>query len=398
MDTTERKLDKTLSLKDLVLFGVISIFGSGGFNLVGHAIAQGGNYWPLSLGAAAALFLGSSRTYEEAYNESKTNTSESDFLEKIFGPNASYLTIASILIFNIFSMATILTLCVRLLVPNAPWLIQSSLAVSIIAFMGMFSLKGIKSNKEIVNACSGLLVFILSALSLVGFGGVFQGISDVPALVQVQEQSLTQSFLYFFYILAGFDVLVKFSEETKNPEDIPRSFYISNIIAIIFVAGLSLAVVNFTNLKNVKPLEAAIGYMLNNISGLNIKGYFSVIAVLFMVITMFVTFLATTRYIFSLGEKYESLKFMTTLNENKVPSLPIIATTAVVSATVFINHFGTLVSIADLALGGFLFLVAAAATKYKYDKGEVPIIEGLTASSFVGVFAATAYKNMPFIF
>lgn len=395
MGDTERKLDKTLSLRDLILFGVISIFGSGGFNLIGHAIAQGGNYWPLSLGAAAALFLGSSKTYEEAYNEFKTNTSESDFLEKIFGPPASYLTIISILIFNIFSMATILTLCVRLLVPNAPWLIQSTLAVSIVGFMGFFSLKGIKANKEIVNVSSGILVFILSCLSLLGFGGVFQnGIGNVPLVV---EQSLTQSFLYFFYILAGFDVLIKFSEETKDPGDIPRSLYISNIIAIIFVSGLSLAVVNLTNLKNVKPLEGAIGYILNNISGLNVKGYFSVIAVFFMIVTMFVVFLATTRYIFSLGEKYEK-KALTVLNENKVPSLPIIATTAVVSATVFINHFGTLVSIADLALGGFLFLVAAGATKYKYDKGQVPVIEGLTASTFVGVFIATAYKNMPFIF
>lgn len=396
MGDTERKLDKTLSLRDLILFGVISIFGSGGFNLIGHAIAQGGNYWPLSLGAAAALFLGSSKTYEEAYNEFKTNTSESDFLEKIFGPPASYLTIISILIFNIFSMATILTLCVRLLVPNAPWLIQSTLAVSIVGFMGFFSLKGIKANKEIVNISSGILVFILSCLSLLGFGGVFQnGIGNVPLVIQ--EQSLTQSFLYFFYILAGFDVLIKFSEETKDPGDIPRSLYISNIIAIIFVSGLSLAVVNFTNLKNVKPLEGAIGYILNNISGLNVKGYFSVIAVFFMIVTMFVVFLATTRYIFSLGEKYEK-KALTVLNENKVPSLPIIATTAVVSATVFINHFGTLVSIADLALGGFLFLVAAGATKYKYDKGQVPVIEGLTASTFVGVFIATAFKNMPFIF
>lgn len=117
-----------------------------------------------------------------------------------------------------------------------------------------------------------------------------------------------------------------------------------------------------------------------------------------MIITMFVTFLATTRYVFSLGEKYESLKFMTTLNENKVPTMPIIATTAVVGLTVLINHFNTLVSIADLALGGFLFLVAAAATKSKYEKGEIPLIEGLTATGFVGVFAATALNNIPFIF
>jgi amino acid transporter len=198
--------------------------------------------------------------------------------------------------------------------------------------------------------------------------------------------------------LAGFDVLVKFSEETKDPADVPRSFYISNILAIIFILGLSLAVLNFSDLKKAKPLERAVGFMLNNLTGLNIRHYFSVIAVFFMIITMFVTFLATTRYIFSLGEKYESLKFMTKLNENKVPTVPILATTAVVGATVLINHFNTLVSIADLALGGFLFLVAAAATKFKYDKGEAPIVEGLTATGFIGIFAATALNNMPFIF
>lgn len=62
-DHTGDNLNKTLTLKDLVLFGVISIFGSGGFNLIGRAITQGGPQWPLALGGAAALFLGSSKTY-----------------------------------------------------------------------------------------------------------------------------------------------------------------------------------------------------------------------------------------------------------------------------------------------------------------------------------------------
>jgi hypothetical protein len=262
--------------------------------------------------------------------------------------------------------------------------------------MGLFSLQGMQSNTTLVNISSGILIFILSSLSLLGFGGLVNGVSSVPSVTDVPTPSLTQSFLYFFYILAGFDVLMKFSEETKESTDIPKSFYISNTIAIVFVLGLSLAVVNFTDLKKVKPLERAIGSMLNNISGANIKGYFSVIAVFFMIITMFVAFLATTRYIFGLGEKYK-LKFLTNLNDKNVPTVPIIATTAVVGATVLINHFGTLVSIADLALGGFLFLVAAAATKSKYDKGEIPIIEGLTATGFLGVFGTTALTNIAFI-
>jgi len=294
-------------------------------------------------------------------------------------------------------MATILVLCVRLLLPDAAWVTQSLTAVSLVTLMGLFSLQGMKANTTLVNISSGILVFILSTMSLIGFGGAVNGVSSIPAVTDVPDPSLVQSFLYFFYILAGFDVLMKFSEETKDPKDVPKSFYISNTIAIVFVLGLSLAVVNFTDLRKVKPLERAIGFMLNNISGMNIRHYFYVIAVFFMIITMFVVFLATTRYIFSLGEKH-NLPILTKLNENKVPTVPIIATTAVVGVTVLINHFGTLVSIADLALGGFLFLVAAAATKSKYDKGEIPIIEGLTATGFIGVFAATALNNIPFIF
>lgn len=390
-DHAPNSLNKTLTLKDLVLFGVISIFGSGGFNLIGHAIKQGGSQWPLALGGAAALFLGSSKTYEEAFREFKKNTSESDFLEKIFGPNASYATMASILLFNFFSIATILVLCVRMIVPDAPWLTQSVFAISLITFMGIFSLQGMTHNKVFVNACSSALVAILSAITLLGFGGAAAG--GMKALPTLPNTSLTQSFLYFFYILAGFDVLMKFSEETKDAEDIPRSFYVSNSIAILFVLGLTFAVITFTDVQKVKPLEQVIGQMLNNITGYNVKNSFNVIAVFFMIVTMFVTFLATTRYMYSLGDKYKS-EYFTALNKNKVPVVPVVFTTLLVSAIVLINHVDILVGFADAALGSFLFLVAAAATVYKYQKGEIPVLEGLTASSFLGIFGASIWKQL----
>lgn len=389
-DHTGDNLNKTLTLKDLVLFGVISIFGSGGFNLIGRAITQGGPQWPLALGGAAALFLGSSKTYEEAFREFKKNTSESDFLEKIFGSNASYATMASILLFNFFSIATILVLCVRMIVPDAPWLSQSVLAISLITFMGIFSLQGIAHNKVFVNFCSSALVVILSAITLLGFGGVAvaQNIKPLPTL---PNTSLTQSFLYFFYILAGFDVLMKFSEETKDPDDMPKAFYTSNSIAILFVLGLTFAVITFTDLQKVKPLEHVIGQMLNNVTGYNVKNYFNVLAVFFMIVTMFVTFLATTRYMYSLGDKYKS-EYFTALNQNKAPVVPVALTTILISFIVLINHVDMLVGFADAALGSFLFLVAAAATVYKYQKGEIPVLEGLTASSFLGVFGASVWK------
>jgi hypothetical protein len=392
-DHTGDNLNKTLTLKDLVLFGVISIFGSGGFNLIGRAITQGGPQWPLALGGAATLFLGSSKTYEEAFREFKKNTSESDFLEKIFGSNASYATMASILLFNFFSIATILVLCVRMIVPDAPWVTQSVFAISLITFMGIFSLQGIAHNKVFVNFCSSALVLILSAITLLGFAGAAVATQNIKPLPTLPHTSLTQSFLYFFYILAGFDVLMKFSEETKDPDDIPRSFYVSNSIAILFVLGLTFAVITFTDLQKVKPLEHVIGEMLNNVTGYNVKNYFNVIAVFFMIVTMFVTFLATTRYMYSLGDKYKS-EYFTALNENKAPVVPVALTTLLISVIVLINHVDILVGFADIALGSFLFLVAAAATVYKYQKGEIPVLEGLTASSFLGVFGASVWKQL----
>jgi len=390
-DHTGDNLNKTLTLKDLVLFGVISIFGSGGFNLIGRAITQGGPQWPLALGGAATLFLGSSKTYEEAFREFKKNTSESDFLEKIFGSNASYATMASILLFNFFSIATILVLCVRMIVPDAPWVTQSVFAISLITFMGIFSLQGIAHNKVFVNFCSSALVLILSAITLLGFAGAAVATQNIKPLPTLPNTSLTQSFLYFFYILAGFDVLMKFSEETKDPDDMPKAFYTSNSIAILFVLGLTFAVITFTDLQKVKPLEHVIGQMLNNVTGYNVKNYFNVLAVFFMIVTMFVTFLATTRYMYSLGDKYKS-EYFTALNKHKAPVVPVALTTLLISAIVLINHVDILVGFADVALGSFLFLVAAAATVYKYQKGEIPVLEGLTASSFLGVFGASVWK------
>jgi hypothetical protein len=257
--------------------------------------------------------------------------------------------------------------------------------------MGIFSLQGIAHNKVFVNFCSSALVIILSAITLLGFAGAAVATQNIKPLPTLPNTSLTQSFLYFFYILAGFDVLMKFSEETKDPDDMPKAFYTSNSIAILFVLGLTFAVITFTDLQKVKPLEHVIGQMLNNVTGYNVKNYFNVLAVFFMIVTMFVTFLATTRYMYSLGDKYKS-EYFTALNKHKAPVVPVALTTLLISAIVLINHVDILVGFADVALGSFLFLVAAAATVYKYQKGEIPVLEGLTASSFLGVFGASVWK------
>ena len=78
-------LPKTLSLTDLTLFGITSILGSGGFNLIGNALMEGGAKSLLTMGGSGALFLGSAYSYSYAREKYNSNTSETKIIESTFG-------------------------------------------------------------------------------------------------------------------------------------------------------------------------------------------------------------------------------------------------------------------------------------------------------------------------
>ena len=380
--TEEPSLKKTLSLYDLVFFGIASILGSGGFNLVGEAVMKGGDAWPAALAIASAVFMGSAKTYEEAFNAFKTNTAESDFVNKIFGENASLITISAVMLWNILSISTILVVCSHMLFPEGTWIGQITFALMLLGLMGFFSLKGLDVNKETINAFSAVLVVVLGGVSFLGASGVMQkGIPSVPA---IPEKSFVASLLFFYFILAGFDALIKFTEETKDPKNVPRSFYISNLLSIALVLGICLAFVTTVDMRRLWKFDNGIGEILHKFLGGNTKMIVTYFAVLYMIITTFVTFLATTRYLFGLGDVYKGLDFMKVVTEAKVPINAVLFTLSTAALGIIVNHKESLVRAADFGLSALLLMVAAAATKSVVSQGKIPWIEGTTTAALAG--------------
>jgi len=376
------ELKKTLSLYDLVFFGIASILGSGGFNLVGEAVMKGGNEWPIALALASAVFMGSARTYEEAFNTFKTNTAESDFVKKTFGENSSLVTISAVMIWNILSISTILVICSHMLFPEGTWIGQITFALMLLGLMGFFSLKGLDVNKETINAFSSILVVVLGGVSFLGVSAMNQkGVPSVPA---IPDKSFVASLLFFYFILAGFDALIKFTEETKDAKDVPRSFYISNLLSIALVLGISLAFVTTVDMRRLTTFDNGIGEILHKFLGGNTKTIVTYFAVLYMIITTFVTFLATTRYLFGLGDIYKGLEFMKVVTEAKVPINAVAFTLATAAVGILVNHAEYLVRAADFGLSALLLLVAASATKSVVSQGKIPWIEGATTVGLAG--------------
>ena len=380
--TEEPSLKKTLSLYDLVFFGIASILGSGGFNLVGEAVMKGGDAWPAALAIASAVFMGSAKTYEEAFNAFKTNTAESDFVNKIFGENSSLVTISAVMLWNILSISTILVVCSHMLFPEGAWIGQITFALMLLGLMGFFSLKGLDVNKETINAFSAVLVVVLGGVSFLGASGVMQ--KGIPSVPVIPEKSFVASLLFFYFILAGFDALIKFTEETKDPKNVPRSFYISNLLSIALVLGICLAFVTTVDMRRLWKFDNGIGEILHKFLGGNTKMIVTYFAVLYMIITTFVTFLATTRYLFGLGDVYKGLDFMKVVTEAKVPINAVLFTLSTAALGIIVNHKESLVRAADFGLSALLLMVAAAATKSVVSQGKIPWIEGTTTAALAG--------------
>lgn len=374
-------LNRSLTLMDLTLFGVASILGSGGFNLIGTSVREGGAMWPLALGISFALLMGSAFTYARAYERFRQNTAETDMVRSVFGSSLENAGIASILVYNIANIAVILVVCTKLLMPS------SSVAVTLLMLAGMagVSLLGIDVNKEIVNVVTGGLLLIFCAASLIGGAGALTQSSQ--SLPTPSRAGFLNSVWMFVFVLIGFDALVKFAEEAKNESDIPTSFYLSNVISAILTAGAALAISVWLPGLTEAQSNVAIPLLFAKFLGPWIVGPMEMAISAFMLITTFVVFLATTRYLYGLGEKSEALA---SVNTAKAPWVAIATVFGAGSALVLLNNTGLLVKITDIGFAVIASLVAGAIAVADWRDGKIAeaCVSGATASGFLGLIAS----------
>lgn len=386
MPTDDGKLDRTLTLQDLTLFGISSALGSGGFNLIGKAVRAGGSLWPALLGGTAALFMGAAWVYSRALHIEGTNTSETDVIERMFGLPVAGVAGGGLLLFHIFAIAVSLVFVAQLVMPAAGWFGQVGLATVFLGIMTWFSLASIEVNKEIINWTTwALLVVLFAAAGLGGLGGATRGLPDVAAPSASQA---AQSLLYFVFIFAGAEALVKFTQESVDPQrDLPRAFFTANGMSALLALGVAAAIAIWVPGLTADQECNALGHLFARFAGANLIGSMKVAMSIFVLVTTFIMFLATSRYLYGIGEKSEILRWLTATNEAKAPWKAVAAMAVICFLGLLINNTDTLVKISDIGLIIILGLVAAAVTTYDWSQGHTlwAAIAGFTTAGLGGV-------------
>ena len=363
-----------LNLSDLVLFGTSSILGSGGFNLIGNAIASGKDYFPFALAAVGLIFAGSAYSYTYAHDKYKKNNSETLIVEAAFGTPGKLLSHFSILGYNIISIAVVLVLTSKLLIPDTSWFNQILFASSILLLMVFGAFQKLDINKSLINIFSLGIVAILSVVTLLGCTHITK-----PVSLGTEKTDLYESLMYFFFILAGHDTLMKFSEEAADTKDINKSFYISIGLSFTLIAGASIAAMVYIKDFTKIDINDIISYIFKEAFNDSTAKIVKYVVIILMTSTSFVNFLATIRY-------YNSITDTTTNSSILVVGL-------VSLLVICINHISTLVKFADIGLIITLLSVALAVCVERYKTGEIPYIDGLSGLGLLSILGVITAKH-----
>ncbi len=400
MDATttaaEKGLLKTLELKDLLFFGVSNILSTGSAALVGNAILSGGKAWPFHIAGAATLLLGSSKTYTTALEKYKTNDAEGKLIEAEMGLTGSWLASIMIVLFNIVSTSVGLVFITRMLYPNASHLFSTMLAIQFALVLVAIGLYGIEVNRTIINSVSAIfigiiLIFVIFAVSK-WFGGCHIQNVDLAA---TNGFSHSRAFLYIFFILAGFDVLIKFTEETIDERNVSRAFIGTNLLAPLMLIGLCFAYIVYVPLRGMKHADNTFADITKGIFGDSEGSIMKWVVISFIFVSALVNYVGLSRFVYS-DLKDTMFEGWRELNSAQAPWKILLLLGAALIGCIAVNNIDKLVAGADLFLVAVLAMVGWSAARAKLKDGKKPWIESLTTLGLFtvgGISIKQLFKN-----
>jgi amino acid transporter len=388
-------LKRTLGLSDLLFFGITNILGSGAANLSGPTVMAARQYYPEVIAAVTGLLVGSSKTYAVAHEAYQTNDCESRIIADEIGGWAATGTQLGVVAYGILSIAVGLLFITRIFCSGASWAFQVMVAVQLAILLIVVGVLGIDINKEVVDFTSALFVFVLGAVGLIGLSMAVAGPAmQTVASVGNGELHIGKAFLYVFFILAGFDVIVKFTEETVAPlESVPTAMYGSNIISALLLVGVCVAFVALVPLRGRGGID---GGSYHNVLADIVDAWFGkgtgvnmdIFVGLFILISSFIQYIGVSRYIYSVikGKDGAVVEWWRGLNARSAPHRIMVGVGALLIGAIFINNIDKLVASADLFLIVLLAAVGWSAARRVWSEGKrVPWVESGTTLGLLGV-------------
>ena len=235
------KLKRNLTLFKVTLAGVGIILGAGIYALIGLAARDAGNATWLSFLIAAIVAALTGLSYAELSTIFKGDACEYDYTKKAFGRKFAWFTTIAIIFTGIVSASAVALGFAGYLssLISINYLLAAILLIAAMTFINYY---GIDESCR-YNLLSTIIEFI--GLAIILFLGIKNfGSTDITEMPHGLYGVFKAGALVFFAYM-GFETIVKYNEEVKNPnKTIPKALILAIIICSTLYILVAIAAVS----------------------------------------------------------------------------------------------------------------------------------------------------------
>lgn len=358
------KLKRELGLFEVTMAGVGVILGAGIYALIGQAAGLAGNSVWISFCLSALIALLTGLSYAELSSMYPKASAEYEYTANAFGKHLAFIIGWLIILSGIVAASTVALgfagyFNVLFNVPIHYSAFTLIILMSFIVFYGIKESAWIAILFTLIEA-GGLIFIFLIGIPFLGNVDYFDMPNGIEGLLEAS------ALIFFAYI--GFEGIVKFSEETKEPEkNIPKALILAILISIILYVLVAFSSVSVVGWEKLSESDAPFSLVALTAMGGDAFFLLTIIALFATANTVLLLLLSASRMTYGMADSFSLPNILAQLHPaRKTPWIAILTIMVLSILFLFFGNISFLANVTNFTLFLTFIVINAAVIILRY--------------------------------
>ena len=367
---TRPSLRRSLGLFEVTVSGVGLILGAGIYVLIGPASALGGNAIWLAFLLSAVVALFTSLSYAELSSMFPKAGAEYDYVRRAFFPGLAFVIGWLILLSGVLAAATVALGFAGYFfaLTGVPLLVSASILIVLLTITLSVGVKETAWVAIISTAIEVLGLFIVIGIGLPRLGSVnyLELPHGLPGLFAASA--------LIFFAYQGFESMVKFSEETRDPETtVPRALILALVISVILYVLVAISVVSVMGWQRLAVSKAPFVDLATGTLGPGTAAGLAVIALFATANTSLMSMYASSRILYGMSASSPVAARLAWVHpRRRTPWAAILICGGLSFIFIFSGDIGFIAGVTNFTLFVTFIVINGAVIALRYHSPSVP--------------------------
>ena len=383
-EKTDEKGEKrgSLSLTDLILFGLGNVVGAGIFIIISKSILYGGNFSLHALLTVAVISMIMGFCYIEIYGRYSSSITEYLAVKNTMGEGVGQITLYAIYMFALLSGVTIVTAMAKYackcdlvdsIKKNMSWTsdshhstLETAFSVALLCIMAFINFMGIETSKVVANTISVVMLAVILGIIVLSLPYIewdkLGASAPAPPGSKAPWDNFVLSAILSLFLYNGYDFLVKISDESADPENNKTALVATIGITTLLYAGIMIAGICVLGYKKAGASHNIITQLYELLTTSKWASAVYMAGLFIMFNTGFLSIMSATKFMEGLGKdkKIFMPEFWAKTNANDAPSNAIWISLAICVFFALFNNATLMAIFSNFTCISILILISIA--------------------------------------